>query len=207
MKTNQSNTKRRIIESAISLFYEKGYEHVTIREIAKAVGIRGSSIYNHFNSKENILEEILNSHKQRLAATYNNEKIKTRVNQLLKGRDLNVILTELLKIALLGLQDPLLLKVLKILSVEQLKINMVREYFYNYYLLKARAVFKEIFDIMLNNNVITYTDTEFLAHEFHSFIIYKFYEHYMLLQNYSINNTAITTNFKKHISFFVNSIT
>jgi len=40
------------------LFTQKGYENVSINDIADAVGIRQSAVYNHFNSKQEILDTI-----------------------------------------------------------------------------------------------------------------------------------------------------
>ncbi|ADU27217.1 TetR/AcrR family transcriptional regulator [Ethanoligenens harbinense] len=52
------STKQEIFNSALSLFAQKGYDGVSIRDIAKAVGIKESSIYNHYSSKRSILDEI-----------------------------------------------------------------------------------------------------------------------------------------------------
>ena len=53
------NNKEKIFEKSIALFSENGYEGVSIRKIASAVGIKESSIYNHYKSKESILDAIL----------------------------------------------------------------------------------------------------------------------------------------------------
>ncbi len=53
------NTKQRIIENALILFSEKGYEAVTVATIAEAVGIKAPSLYKHFKSKQDIFEWIL----------------------------------------------------------------------------------------------------------------------------------------------------
>lgn len=52
------STKQEIFQSALSLFAQKGYDGVSIRDIAKSVGIKESSIYNHYPSKRSILDEI-----------------------------------------------------------------------------------------------------------------------------------------------------
>ena len=51
-------TKERIIFESLNLFSQKGYEGVSMRDIAAAVGIKGASIYNHFKGKEEILQAI-----------------------------------------------------------------------------------------------------------------------------------------------------
>lgn len=50
----EKTTKQKILEESLKLFSKKGYEGVSMREIAAAVGIKGASIYNHFKGKEDI---------------------------------------------------------------------------------------------------------------------------------------------------------
>jgi AcrR family transcriptional regulator len=57
-KENQS-TKRRIINEALTLFSTKGYESVTVAEIAKAVGVTAPALYKHYKSKQDIFSAIL----------------------------------------------------------------------------------------------------------------------------------------------------
>jgi len=51
--------RERILDVAANLFARKGFYAVSIREITRTVGIKESSLYNHFQSKEQLLEEIL----------------------------------------------------------------------------------------------------------------------------------------------------
>ena len=53
------NTKEKIFNISIDLFSKKGYDSVSLREIADGVGIKKSSIYSHYPSKEAILMDIL----------------------------------------------------------------------------------------------------------------------------------------------------
>lgn len=52
------DTKEKIFDVSLDLFSKKGYDSVSLREIAKEVGIRKSSIYSHYTSKEAILMNI-----------------------------------------------------------------------------------------------------------------------------------------------------
>ena len=51
--------KEEIIRIAAKLFKEKGYSAVTMRDLAKVVGIKAASLYNHINSKQEILSDII----------------------------------------------------------------------------------------------------------------------------------------------------
>lgn len=52
-------TKEKIIWEALELFSRKTYGAVSVRDIARAVGIRESSLYNHFKSKREIFQAIV----------------------------------------------------------------------------------------------------------------------------------------------------
>ncbi|WP_374613462.1 TetR/AcrR family transcriptional regulator [Gordonia sp. (in: high G+C Gram-positive bacteria)] len=47
-----------IVEAAARYFADHGYSNAGMRDIAQAVGMRGASLYNHFQSKEEILYAI-----------------------------------------------------------------------------------------------------------------------------------------------------
>jgi len=50
-----SPAKARILAAAVDLFYEKGYERTTVRDIADKAGILSGSLFHHFKSKQDIL--------------------------------------------------------------------------------------------------------------------------------------------------------
>ena len=52
------STREKIMDAAIVMFSETGYDKVSMRDIAKVVGIKAASIYNHFPSKRDILTSI-----------------------------------------------------------------------------------------------------------------------------------------------------
>lgn len=54
----QINKKEDILHKAALLFHQKGYSATSMRELAAAVGIEASSLYNHISSKEELLTNI-----------------------------------------------------------------------------------------------------------------------------------------------------
>jgi len=58
METTISEKKQRILEAAARLFRDKGYSATSMRDLASAVQLKASSLYNHIASKEEILQEI-----------------------------------------------------------------------------------------------------------------------------------------------------
>ncbi|MGP8223770.1 MAG: TetR/AcrR family transcriptional regulator [Acidimicrobiales bacterium] len=54
----ESSTRERILDIALELFTEQGYEKTSLRQIAERLGFSKAAIYYHFASKEDILIEL-----------------------------------------------------------------------------------------------------------------------------------------------------
>lgn len=54
-----TSRKQEILQHAARLFKEKGYRAVSMRDLADALQIKASSLYNHIQSKEEILSSII----------------------------------------------------------------------------------------------------------------------------------------------------
>jgi AcrR family transcriptional regulator len=48
-----------ILDTAESLFYSKGYEETAVSDIVKAIGVAQGTFYNYFQSKEAVLEALV----------------------------------------------------------------------------------------------------------------------------------------------------
>lgn len=59
-------TKEKIIREALKLFSIKGFNAVSVRDISSAVGIKASSLYNHFENKQDIFDTIVNKCSNRI---------------------------------------------------------------------------------------------------------------------------------------------
>jgi len=54
----RSQTRERILDVALELFNEQGYEKTSLREIADRLGVTKAALYYHFERKEDILLEL-----------------------------------------------------------------------------------------------------------------------------------------------------
>jgi AcrR family transcriptional regulator len=52
----KKKTKRSILEAAISLFNENGYDNTSIEQISKNAGVGKGTIYSYFDSKKSIIK-------------------------------------------------------------------------------------------------------------------------------------------------------
>jgi AcrR family transcriptional regulator len=65
---NPSATRARILETATSLFYERGVHAVGVNEIAAAAGASKLSLYRYFPSKAELVRAMLTEHSDRIHA-------------------------------------------------------------------------------------------------------------------------------------------
>jgi TetR/AcrR family transcriptional regulator, cholesterol catabolism regulator len=85
--TSQSISRRdELLELAATMFAERGLRATTVRDIADAAGILSGSLYHHFASKEEMVDEVLRDFLDWLFARYD-QIVQTESNPLerLKG--------------------------------------------------------------------------------------------------------------------------
>jgi AcrR family transcriptional regulator len=62
LTTNGPSTRERILDVALELFARHGFAGTSIRRLAEAVGVRESSLYNHFPGKEAIYRALIDTY-------------------------------------------------------------------------------------------------------------------------------------------------
>lgn len=63
-------TKEKILQESMRLFSIQGFNTVSVRTIAGAVGVRDSALYKHFKSKQEIFEALVKVSKERFLQKY-----------------------------------------------------------------------------------------------------------------------------------------
>lgn len=59
LNADGQRTRQAIVDAALALFAERGYFGTSLRDVARAVGVRESALYNYFPGKEALFEAIL----------------------------------------------------------------------------------------------------------------------------------------------------
>ena len=91
----QEDTRQKILDKALELFAAKGYDSVSVGEIAQAVGIKAPSLYNHFPGKQAIFDAIVEA----TAAQYEADTDRIDIHVQDVGQDIPVF-TEITEDAL-----------------------------------------------------------------------------------------------------------
>ncbi len=72
-----SNSRDTLLQCALALFSEKGYDGAGINEIVQMAGVTKPTLYYFFQSKERLFEEILKLYYERLNAVLAKESVYT----------------------------------------------------------------------------------------------------------------------------------
>ena len=173
------NTKEKIFDVALDLFSKKGYDSVSLREIAEEVGIKKSSIYSHYPSKEAILmdifkyltnlfeyDELLNN--KELDLSEDNE-ILVDNPEMFYHRGSEAIKTMF--------SQERNLKIWKLIFIQMHHNETIRLFFQDEILVKPLIFWNGFFSILKEKGIIRKDcNPELLAKEYYSFPIYLLLE-------------------------------
>ncbi len=77
MQTKREKTHRMVLDAAAKLFSEQGYHGTSLKSIAEAVNMQAGSLYYHFSSKDQLMQDVLNKSIHIIYST-----VKTEMNKL-----------------------------------------------------------------------------------------------------------------------------
>ena len=116
------STKERILEEALTLFAERGYDGTGVDGIAECVGIKGPSVYRHFKSKEDILNALIDAAEIRYNESFGSKEHIGNIPQSIE----DFIQTAMKKVTF-TLRDPMIRKIRKLLVQEQFRNERIAE--------------------------------------------------------------------------------
>lgn len=173
----QTHTKERILDCAIDLFSEKGYKEVSVREIAGAVGIRAASLYKHYESKEAILESIFALFRKLMKDT---QQYEEEMLQMPAGMSAEEILTGSFLLFRDLIYDPRLLKITRIINMEQSHNELVKAFFLQELVDRPIEGLTDTFAAMIAAGLLRPVDASMLAKTYHAVILSAYYTNNIL---------------------------
>ncbi|ADZ08532.1 transcriptional regulator, TetR family [Methanobacterium lacus] len=169
-------TKERIFEASVNLFSQKGFDAVSMREIGREVGIRESSIYNHYKNKDAILENIINHLIDELGAiSFTDEEMDALISE-----SPELFFETGSREFFNGMSNPKTEKIWRILSIEVFHNEKIKTFFVNELLESPINEWEKIFTKMMKKGIIKEYDPRVLAREYFSFALYLFFEYFIL---------------------------
>ena len=109
-------TKDRILDEALTLFAENGYDGTGVEQIAEKVGIKAPSLYKHFKGKEDIMNALIDAAEEHYEASFGSAE---HTGKLPESKE-EFIQSTLGKVSF-TIHDPMIRKIRKFLVQEQFR--------------------------------------------------------------------------------------
>lgn len=169
----KTQTKDKIFDTALDLFSKKGYDSVSVRTIASEVGIKESSIYNHYSSKKDILMSILNYFEEYFKGNpLDDENIRKLLEE--NPEEFYHQGSEMFKQQIF---EEKILKIMKLIFVQMYQIGEVKEFFLREILGGSTDFWSDVFEILIQKNVIgSDCNPNKLAEMYFGFSMFKLWE-------------------------------
>ena len=153
-----SETRVKILTETLKLFAFKGFAAVSMKDIAKAAGIKTSSIYNYYNSKDALLEDVLVQSEKRYWHYLNWLSAENAKAETLKQLVDNMINEEII-----GMKDPISCFAISFILKEQHSNPSVRRYVFELFWDHSIKSMKNDFDAAIERGIIPPCDTKVIA--------------------------------------------
>lgn len=153
-------TKDRILDAALTLFSENGYDGTSVEQIASIVGIKAPSLYKHYKGKEDILNALIDAAEVRYEEMFGSEKNtgKTPESQ-----------EEFIKVTMgrvaFTMHDSIIRKTRMFLVQEQFRNERISEVTTRHQLDGIQGMFARILKEMMDKGIVKDDDPSLLAVE------------------------------------------
>ncbi|MBO7614449.1 MAG: TetR/AcrR family transcriptional regulator [Bacilli bacterium] len=155
------DTREKILENALDMFANKGYEGTNIRELSDALGVSKGAMYRHYESKEQLWDSVISKveveYEKNIGSYKEMPEIPNSTDEL---KELT------LRMMSNSMHDPNLIKYRKMLVREQYKDEKTAILSDQYFLTNILDIYKEIFKGMMGKKLLKQDDYEILALEY-----------------------------------------
>lgn len=165
----KGNTKQEILLAALDLFSVKGYEGTSISEIAQKVGIKKATMYSHFTSKQEILDELVKT----VFEEYNRHTIFKYTNfeemfdlDSTDVIDVNVVIEKVLKHVGYIIHSSVISKSRKMLLIEQFQNETLSDLHTKQNYTDVLNYFTSLFEYLISKEKLKAYDPEIMAASF-----------------------------------------
>lgn len=195
-------TREKIIAVSLELFAKHGFSGVSVRNIAKEVGVRESALYKHFKNKQDILDQIILEMKDRIKQAYIKQQVPEAVSQDV-AKEYRVLSSEKLKdiawqLFCLYTKDQMVSNYRKLLMKEMLIDEQIANLYCESFLTGVLARQGETFSLLIKDGMFRKEDEKIVALQFYGPI-------FMLFQQYDCHpeqEKEIKSMLEKHVEAF-----
>lgn len=166
------DTKKKILDVALTLFSERGYGNVYVGHIAEGVGIKAPSLYKHYKSKQDIFEAILKEMHNRYDKEVSYLSITGSDSELDSDIFGRISEDELVKMGMglfhFFLHDEYECKFRKMLTIEQFTNKELAELFSDQYVNGPLKYQTGLFEMIISQGQLKKEDADMMALQFYA---------------------------------------
>ena len=152
------DTKERILTAALEMFSRKGYEGTNIRELTASLGLAKSSMYRHFESKEEIWNALLDE-----MIAYYAERFGSPERLPPVPDSLEALVAMTMRMVELTVRDERIVMTRKLLSIEQFRDARARALATKHFLTGLTEMFTHVFRGMMDGGLLRRDDPAMAA--------------------------------------------
>ena len=199
------NNKEKIFNVSIDLFSKYGFDGVSVRQIAGEVGIKESSIYNHYPNKQAILNSILDYY----IAEMTSEEIPLNQASLNLDMGFDFFYRAGCDAFLSKLKEDRMMKITRLLFIESYHNDEVREFLKKSIIEAPIEGWVVLFNLMKSKDIIRKDcDVRQLSESFFYYGMFLLFEHFII--NYPEDDEKFFNDFSKktenHAKTIFNSV-
>ncbi|MDP4144002.1 MAG: TetR/AcrR family transcriptional regulator [Bacillota bacterium] len=187
---------------SIELFSKKGFNSVSIRDLAKEVGIKQSSLYNHFKSKDEILEDIYEFFKAEAIKVFPQVE---NLDDTIKKYTPKEFFKQGKKLFIQYMLSTRMEKIWRILFIEQASDQRAANILLHESFKKSLSFMEKALEKMIEQGKITSINTRICAYEYIYPLNFMFFE-YIISKSINADKNSLERQMDEHINYFCNII-
>lgn len=151
-------TRDRILEEALKMFVQRGYEGTNLRDLARNLGLSKSALYKHYESKADIWNSLVERMERRYILGRDSAAALDSV-----PRNAEELLALTLRMTDFTMHDGRIVLMRKLLASEQYRDEMVRDIASEHFLYMPERMFTGIFTEMMRMGLMRTGDPDTAA--------------------------------------------
>jgi len=181
-------TKEKIITESMKLFSVYGFDSVSVRRIADAVGVGNSALYKHFKSKKEIFDAIVEESKKRYLA-----QCSKATSEIHSVESLKKVCLDMFKYQT---KNNWIVMFRQLLLLEKFKNPEIADIYKEFFVEMPIRYQMKIFENLMEQGLMKKGNARVYAMEFYApFYLYHFVEY---------DETEIKNLYEEHVSNFIN---
>lgn len=161
-------TKEKIMDVALHMFSERGYEAVSIRDICGEVGIKESTLYYHFKNKMDILDSLIAKFKEHI------EGLLIHIDEMPSGKTKkkNAGSTDIIDSYMMDsyLFDPFCNLMIRLMMIEQFHNEEMRALYEKTMFTDPYDIYLRVFRMLATKGTFPESQVDAIVRRYHAYM-------------------------------------